>query len=130
MIPSETLEHYSGPAFHQRSGLAYKPRTIPGQFAHTIGEFAPNALLPGSWVARAGQVLAPALASETAGQLTKGQAIEPWARFGGALAGGIGAAVASRPATAARALQEQIPEGEQNRSHVDCELNEARAVGK
>lgn len=111
VIPSETLEHFSGPAIHQRSGLAHRPQTTAGEYAHTIGEFAPNALIPGGMAARAGQVLAPALASETAGQATKGRAIEPYARFAGALAGGIGAAVASRPGTAARALQGQMPEG-------------------
>ncbi|WP_425909039.1 hypothetical protein [Nitrobacter sp. TKz-YC02] len=111
LISRDTLNYYSPEAIHQRSGLAYTPRTTAGEYAHTIGEFAPNALIPGGAIARVGQVLAPALASETAGQLTKGGAFEGPARFAGALAGGIGAAMASRPATAARALQEQLPRG-------------------
>lgn len=111
LIPREDVEYYSPEAIHQRSGLAYKSKTLPGEYAQTIGEFAPNALIPGGAVARAGQVLAPALASETAGQLTKGGPLEGVARFAGALAGGIGAGIASRPATAARAIQEQMPAG-------------------
>lgn len=111
LISRDTLNYYSPEAIHQRSGLAYKSQTLPGEYAQTIGEFAPNALIPGGVVARAGQVLAPALASETAGQLAKGTAAEPYARFGGALVGGIGAGIASRPGTAGRALQAQMPEG-------------------
>lgn len=111
LISRETLEDIGGQALQKKYGYNYKPQTTAGEFAHTIGEFAPNALIPGSWAARAGQVLAPALASETAGQVTKGGAWEGPARFAGALAGGIGAAVASRPGTASRAIQQQLPKG-------------------
>lgn len=110
-IRRSDLEPFTAESLHKNSGLAYEPQTLPGQYASAIGEFAPAALIPGSAAYRAGQVLAPALASETAGQLTKGSDYEGWARFGGALAGGIGAALASRPSTAARALQEQMPGG-------------------
>lgn len=65
----------------------YEPQTVPGQFAQTIGEFAPNAIGgPGSIAGRvASRVVAPAVASETAGQVTKGTAAEPYARVGAAL---------------------------------------------
>lgn len=111
LISRDAIRKWGSAAAHAGSPLAYKPQTVAGEYAHTIGEFAPAALLPGSVAARVGQVLAPALTSETAGQVTKGTAAEPWARFGGALAGGIGASLASRPSTAARAIQEQLPEG-------------------
>lgn len=111
LISRETLEDFGGQALQKKYGYDYKPQTTAGEYAHTIGEFAPNALIPGGMAARAGQVLAPALASETAGQITKGGPFEGAARFAGALAGGIGASLASRPATAARALQEQLPDG-------------------
>lgn len=67
----------------------YEPKTTAGQYVNTIAEFAPNMLFPaGSTAARvAGNWLAPAVASEAAGQATKGTDLEPWARFAGALAG-------------------------------------------
>jgi hypothetical protein len=94
------------------TGPFYKPQTTPGQYANTIGEFAPAAVIgPGGAAARAAQVVVPALASESAGQLTKGSAAEPWARAGGALAGGIGTSLAMRPGTTAQAVRQQLPEG-------------------
>lgn len=75
----------------QRTGEFYKPKTIAGEYAQTVGEFAPGIIGgPGGLLTRAlAQVVAPALVSETAGQLTKGTAAEPYARFGGAIAGGV-----------------------------------------
>jgi len=71
------------------TGEFYKPQTTAGQYAQTVGEFAPGLAFPGSGVQRVlGNVVGPALASETAGQMTKGTAAEPWARVGGALVGG------------------------------------------
>ena len=70
------------------------PQTTAGEFAQTIGEFAPGAAFPGSIPVRIAQVIAPALTSETAGQLTEGTELEPFARLAGAIFGGasIGAA--------------------------------------
>lgn len=94
-----------------QTGEFYKPKSVPGEYAQTLGEMAPAAAMPGGWFQRLASVVAPALASETAGQLTKGKAVEPYARFGGALAGGAGAALASRPGTAAQSIRQQLPEG-------------------
>jgi hypothetical protein len=72
------------------TGEFYKPQTTMGEYARTIGEFAPMAATGGGGLAaRAANVIAPALVSETAGQVTKGTAMEPWARMAGAFAGGI-----------------------------------------
>jgi len=81
-----------------RSGLStvtggatdYQPSTTAGEYARTVGEFLPGALtLGGGGVANALRYgVAPALASETAGQATEGTAFEPYARIAGALAGG------------------------------------------
>lgn len=93
-------------------GELHTPQTKAGEYAQTIGEFVPGALMgPGGMAARAAQVVVPAVASETAGQLTKGTKAEPYARFGGAVLGGGLTALASRPGTAARALSDQLPEG-------------------
>jgi hypothetical protein len=76
------IESYTGPF--------YQPKTIIGDYAQTAGEFVPGALLTpgGSLAANAVRYsLLPALTSETAGQLTKGTAAEPWARALGAILG-------------------------------------------
>lgn len=81
------------------TGDFYKPKTTAGEYAQTIGEFAPAAIDPEAYVGRlpsileAGKglltkVLAPATASETAGQATKGTAAEPYARAAAAVVGG------------------------------------------
>jgi hypothetical protein len=85
------------------TGEFYQPKTVPGQYASTIGEFAPAALMPGGGglAARALNTVAPAVASETAGQLTKGSVAEPYARFVTGLAAGPAAARLVTPAGAA-----------------------------
>ena len=79
------------------AGEFYKPQTIPGQYASTIAEFAPAALIPGGAAGSAGRAVAaktlntvaPAITSETAGQLTKDTPYEPYARFAGGVGGGV-----------------------------------------
>jgi len=98
------IEHYTGDF--------YKPKTTAGEYAQTAGEFLPAAFGgEAGLVGRAARTLIPAASSETAGQLTKGSGYEPVARFLGALAGGGATALASRPGTAARAIQQQLPDG-------------------
>lgn len=71
------------------TGKFYEPKTAVGRYAGAIGEFAPGLAFPGGVAQRVlGNVVGPAIASETAGELTKGSSWEPWARVGGALAGG------------------------------------------
>ena len=96
----------------QITGPFYKPQNTAEEYAQTIGEFAPAAATGPQGVIRRGmQVLIPAVASETAGQATKGGPLEPYARLGAALTGGAAASIAARPSTAARAVREQLPEG-------------------
>jgi len=71
-------------------GGYYQPKTVPGEYAQTISSFAPAALGPGSAAMRIARVVVPGAASETAGQLTKGEPYEGVARIGGALAGAAG----------------------------------------
>lgn len=93
----------------------YKPQTSLGGYLKTGAEFAPGMAMggPRSLLTRFGtNVAAPAIASETAGQLTEGTAAEPYARVGGALVGGAGAAsVANRfnAMGAQRAAQRAVP---------------------
>jgi hypothetical protein len=96
-------------------GTLHKPQTVAGEYAGTVAEFLPGAALGPGNVARNAAIygVAPALASETAGQVTKGTALEPYARGGAALAtAGVGA-FASRPnaagQTVARATEGVTP---------------------
>lgn len=100
------LRAFTGPnagqvqqALETYTGKLYEPKTIPGQYASTIGEFAPAALIPGGGglAARALNTVVPAIASETAGQLTKGEPAEPYARAAGGLLGGFAGAKAITP---------------------------------
>jgi len=90
----DVIEHYTGPF--------YKPQTTAGEYARTIGEFAPTAAFGGpemGAISRATNVLAPAVVSEAAGQVSKGTSYEPWARAGGALVGGVVPNAAMRAVT-------------------------------
>ncbi len=67
----------------------YRGKSLPAKFAGTIGEFIPGALAFGGTgnVIKYGVI--PGASSEAAGQLTEGTAFEPYARFAGAVAGGV-----------------------------------------
>lgn len=69
------------------TGKFYEPKTTAGQYAQTAGEFTPALLGGGEGLLSkiATRVAAPALASETAGQITKGTDVEPYARVAGSL---------------------------------------------
>lgn len=85
-----------------------------GEYVSTAGEFAGGAGLMGGPSAMLRYGVAPGLASEAAGQLTEGTAVEPWARAIAPIATSI--ALTPRPTTntiadergaAARRLQER-----------------------
>jgi hypothetical protein len=87
-------------ALEAATGKLYEPQTTPGKFARTVAEFVPGA---GKSVATAARnALLPAVTSETAGQLTEGNAAEPVARLVGGVAGGAAQAFTRRPGTAER----------------------------
>lgn len=94
--------------------LTHDPQTTAGEYARTTGQFMPGMLMggPQNMLARGvTNVLAPALGSETAGQLTKGTAAEPYARFGGAIAG------AAAPSMLRRAVS-PLPVGAERSKHA------------
>lgn len=80
------------------TGEFYKPQTTAGEYARTAGAFAPAVIGgPETLLTKlATRVALPSVAAESAGQLTKGTELEPWARAGGALLGAVTPAVASR----------------------------------
>jgi hypothetical protein len=75
----------------KKTGKFYEPQTTAGKYAQTIGEFAPAAIGgPETLFPRLmTRVVAPAVGSETAGELTEGTPYEGVARLGGALVGGL-----------------------------------------
>lgn len=80
------------------TGEFYQPQTTAGKYAHTVGEFVPGLAFGGPRQALQ-TVIAPALASEFAGQVTEGTKAEPYARVAGALLGGVLPNVARRAIT-------------------------------
>jgi hypothetical protein len=99
------------PTAADTAGPAYEPRTRAGRYAHSIGQFAPGALLPGSVAARALlNTTLPAVASEAAGQATEGTQLETPSRVAAALLAPYAPRAAMRaitplPATAGRTQQ-------------------------
>lgn len=87
--------------------LEYDPKSTAGEYARTIGEFAPAAVAPGGLARKAAMAVVPGATSETAGQLSEGSAAEPYARIAGALVGGVGAA--GRMGGAAKQMRANAP---------------------
>lgn len=109
--PREARDPTYGSAAAKRNlesvtGPLYEPKYLPGQIASTVGEYAPAALFPGTAAARVVNTVVPALASESAGQLTKGTEAEPWARGIAGVVGGVGAAKAITPTAAPSAIRQ------------------------
>lgn len=92
------------------TGELHEPKTTAGKYARTVGEFLPGALAgPGKMAGNAFWYgVVPGAASESAGQLTEGTAAEPYARFGGALAGLGASALLRRPGTAGEIMAEGL----------------------
>jgi len=117
LIPSPAdLPKPGGTAIHALEAVTeplYKPKTTAGEYAGTIAEFVPGAgatkaLEAGALAGAktlAKTVAAPAIASETAGQVTKGTDLEPWARGVAGVGAGLGVAAAARPGVAERAFE-------------------------
>ena len=78
-------------------GAPHVPETVTGEYARTIGEFVPGAVMgPGGVGRKTAMAVVPAVMSETAGQFTKGTKLEPYARLVAAILGsGAVAAVPS-----------------------------------
>jgi hypothetical protein len=109
-----------------RHGEFYKPQTTAEKYLRTVGEFAaPGGLVSkGTRTARAAQIAAPAIVSETAGQATEGTWAEPYARLAGAVLGGTATNAGARvvtPAGKVDAVRSQNV-AELNRQGVDSLL--------
>lgn len=119
-------------AIESVTGAFPKPQTRAGEYAQTIGEFVPGALMGPGGVVRniAAFGVVPGIASEAAGGATKGTALEPWARGGAALASGVGAAVLTAPRTAAGAVSRAAGDIDQaTLQQAEALFQEAAAMG-
>ena len=120
----------------------YQPQTTVGEYARTISEFAPSAVFaPGNIPAKIAQTAIPAVMSETAGQITEGSALEPYARIVGALGGSLlTSAAMSRPVQGALgignekraqgAIREALERSGRSADDVVNDLAQAAAEGQ
>jgi hypothetical protein len=93
------------------TGKFYQPQTTAGKYAQTIGEFAPAVFSgPGGLLRKTAQTVIPGAASEAAGEATEGTALEPWARAGAGIVGGLGAGLTTRASTVEQAIRGQMPD--------------------
>lgn len=113
------------------TGDLYKPETTAGKYARTIGEFLPGAALPGGIFRRAiGNVVAPAVGSEAAGQATEGTAAEPYARLAGAIGGGLAPSAFSRLVTPLPASAERAASVNTLRNEGVTDITAGQATGR
>lgn len=96
--------------------IKHKPQTVAGEYARTAGQFIPAAAVlgPGGAVKNAVKFgVVPAVVSESAGQGARAVApeAEPYARLLGALGGGLGVAILTKPGTAQSVLAGKLPKG-------------------
>jgi hypothetical protein len=101
---------------------AYQSKTKSGERVRTLAQFAPAALAPGSAPQKLANVLAPAVASQAAGELTEGKPYESLARTAGAILGGGGAALVGRGGPSNRLLAEG------SRGATDQQITAARQL--
>lgn len=89
-----------------------QPQTTAGQYARTAAEFVPGMMAaPGNLLKNAVIGTGAGLASEAAGQATAGSAIEPYARAGAGLVGGVVGAKGLAPSAPKLAPQQIIDAG-------------------
>jgi len=99
------------------TGEFYKPQGTIEETANKVGQFAPAIIGgPESLALRtATRAVAPAVASEAAGKLTEGTAVQPYAELAGALGGAVGASAAAqkiKAMAAARGATSSVPSAE------------------
>lgn len=103
------------------TGEFYKPQTTAEEYANTIGQFTPGAFAgPGGVVQKAGGLLGGAIASEAAGQATKGTDAEPYARLAGGVLGGAGGGLLGAKAVSPQMAKPAIQELDQLRAAKDA----------
>ncbi|MGB3045007.1 MAG: hypothetical protein WBB98_17680 [Xanthobacteraceae bacterium] len=99
-------------AIEKATGAFPKPQTMPGKFTEAIFANVPAAALGGEGaIMKAANVIAPAVASEAAGEASAGTKFEPLMRFIGGLAGNVGAGIAAARASAPERMVREAVNG-------------------
>jgi hypothetical protein len=113
---------------NMRGRPTYQPETTTGQYARTFGEFTPGLIGGPSGIGTRAltNVAAPALVSETAGQLTEGTPLETPARIVGGIAGHSGANIAQN---AARRKSLGLPTAEELKDMSQLAYQRAEQAG-
>lgn len=99
VVSGDAMRDYAAKATN--GATDYQPKTTAGEYARTVGEFLPGAVAFGGLnpVAIGRNAILPAVASESAGQLTEETGYEPYARVAGALIGGAAPSLMRRSVT-------------------------------
>lgn len=122
---------------HQKIATSATPaaQTTPGRYARTVGQMAPNALVPGSAARRVANVILPAVGSEAAGEAAEGAGANPFgvavARTAGALGGaGLSSVRVGNPfaSNAPKTAEEMAANVFASRAKVDPALMRKRAA--
>lgn len=114
-----STEIMQSPPGSVRRGVTYAPQTTPGRYARTGGEFALNALAPGTGPLKLAAVALPAVTSEAAGQATQGTPWEAPSRLGGAMiGGGLTGALLRASGVPMRQIDPRILEGIEYKPHT------------
>ena len=99
--PTPFIEAVGEVAPSVQAAAEFQPQTVAGQYAEQAGEFLPGLVTPGGPLARVGYgVLAPAVASETAGRAAEAMGAGETGQMVAELAGAVVA-----PAAAERAIR-------------------------
>ena len=78
------------------TGPEYQPKTKPGKYAESIGEFAPAvAAGPEGIVPKVAQAILGGGGAEAGAELTEGTGLEPYGRLAGGLIAGVGTGLAA-----------------------------------
>lgn len=113
------------------TGEFYKPQNTAEEYANTLGQFTPGALLgPGGAGPKIGGAVGGATGSETAAQATKNNpSAEPYARLVGGLLGGLSGGVAGNAATTKKTVPAAIQDIDMMQAKKNAAYNAVDASG-
>lgn len=131
LMPQVPTSEQIGTGRQELFGQDWQPQTTAGEFARTMGQFAPAGVVGEGGLARkAATVLFPALGSEAAGQATEGKPYEGGARMAGAIVGSLPAMLVGRPSGPQRMLRDAAANATESDVNLATALmQEGRAQG-
>jgi hypothetical protein len=92
----------------------YKPQTTPGKYAYSVSEAVPGAVVgPGGLLMKGAQAAGTGIGSEAAAEYFHGTPLEPYAKFVGGFAGGVGTAAGSKAVEGFRNFNAGVSTGQE-----------------